>query len=88
MCIVVLVLVVVCLCLAVLAAPARGATPTEAIGALNAQRAANGLPAEIVENPAWSAGCAAHVEYLRLNGFSGDWHDEDPRLPGFSLPAN
>jgi len=51
---------------------------------LNELRAANGIPAGIVENPAWSAGCAAHMDYLRLNGFRGDWHTEVPGRPGYS----
>ena len=48
---------------------------------LNALRAANGLPAGIVENPAWSAGCALHMNYLALNDFAGDWHTEAPWPP-------
>ena len=45
---------------------------------LNNLRAANGIPAGIAENPAWSAGCAQHMHYLELNGFEGDWHTEVP----------
>ena len=41
-------------------------------------RAANGMPAGIVENPAWSADCAAHMRYLELNDFRGNWHTEVP----------
>jgi hypothetical protein len=63
---------------------ADAATPAEAISLLNAQRAAHGIPAGIVENPEWSAGCAAHMEYLRINGFDGDWHDQIPGAPGYS----
>lgn len=51
---------------------------------LNALRAANGLPAGIVENPAWSAGCALHMKYLALNDFAGDWHTESPSRPGYT----
>ena len=51
---------------------------------LNALRAANGLPAGIVENPAWSAGCALHMRYLALNDFEGDWHTESPARPGYT----
>jgi hypothetical protein len=51
---------------------------------LNALRAANGIPAGISENPSWSAGCAAHMKYLELNDFAGDWHTEVPGKPGYS----
>lgn len=63
---------------------AHGATPAEAIAALNAQRAANGLPGDITEDPAWSEGCRLHMNYLRLNNYSGNWHDEVPGNPGYS----
>lgn len=64
-----------------LAAVAAAANP---LALLNEQRAANGIPAGITENPEWSAGCAAHMDYLRLNGFRGDWHTEEPGRPGYS----
>ena len=51
---------------------------------LNAVRAANGIPAGIVENAAWSAGCALHMNYLALNGFTGDWHTEVAGRPGYT----
>jgi hypothetical protein len=51
---------------------------------LNATRAANGLPADIVENPAWSEACRLHMHYLALNDFAGDWHTETSGSPGFS----
>jgi hypothetical protein len=54
------------------------------LAALNELRAANGFPAGIVENPAWSANCAAHMAYLERNGFRGNWHTEDPKRPGYS----
>ena len=47
-------------------------------------RAANGIPAGIAENPAWSAACALHMTYLELNGFAGNWHTEVPGRPGYS----
>ena len=53
-----------------------------AIKALNAQRAANGLPASVVENTTASAGCAAHDSYMHRNNVFG--HGEDPSLPGYS----
>jgi hypothetical protein len=51
---------------------------------LNNLRAANGIPAGITENPAWSAGCAQHMNYLELNDFAGDWHTEVPGRPGYT----
>src|SRR4051812_41722561 len=51
---------------------------------LNALRAANGLPAGVAENPGWSAGCAAHMNYLQLNGYAGDWHTEVRGRPGYT----
>jgi hypothetical protein len=73
-------------CLAALgvvpAVAAGAATPSQAIAALNAQRAANGIPAGVVENPAWSDGCRLHNDYLRFNDLFE--HDEDPTLPGYT----
>ena len=37
-----------------------------------------------MENPAWSANCAAHMTYLELNGFRGNWHTEEPGRAGYS----
>ena len=54
------------------------------LAALNELRATNGFPAGIVENPAWSANCAAHMRYLELNDFRGNWHTEEPGRPGYS----
>ena len=51
---------------------------------LNNLRAANGIPAGISENPAWSAGCAQHMHYLELNDFAGDWHTEVAGRPGYT----
>src|SRR4051795_3160304 len=51
---------------------------------LNDLRAANGIPAGITENPSWSAGCAAHMHYLELNDYAGDWHTEVPGRAGYS----
>jgi hypothetical protein len=56
---------------------------THAILALNAQRAANGLPSDIVENLDWNDGCRKHANYQQLNG--GDLtHHEDPSKPGYT----
>ncbi|MCW2996080.1 MAG: hypothetical protein JWQ18_3575, partial [Conexibacter sp.] len=49
---------------------------------LNAQRAANGIPAGIVEDASLSAGCAAHDHYGAVNHVL--IHDEDPAKPGYS----
>ena len=52
--------------------------------ALNDLRARNGIPAGIVENPVWSANCAAHMRYLELNDFRGNWHTEERGRAGYS----
>jgi hypothetical protein len=49
---------------------------------LNAERAALGLPAGIVENPRWAVECAAHDRYLLENHLLA--HPENPSLPGAS----
>ena len=49
---------------------------------LNAQRAANGIPAGIVEDPALSLGCFKHDNYGAANHVLV--HDEDASLPGYS----
>ena len=54
------------------------------LAALNELRAKNGIPAGIVENPAWSANCAAHMRYLELNGFSRRLAHGAPGRPGYS----
>lgn len=48
-------------------ASAPAATAQQTIDILNAQRAANGIPAGITENPTWSQDCAAHDNYMALN---------------------
>jgi hypothetical protein len=40
------------------------ASAAEAINWLNAQRAANGIPAEITDVPEWNTACSHHVAYL------------------------
>jgi hypothetical protein len=52
------------------------------VGFVNAQRAANGIPAGIVEDPTLSSGCLAHDNYGRLNNVL--IHDEDPAKPGYT----
>ena len=63
---------------------AAATTAAEAIAHLNAQRAANGLPAGVTENLAWSEGCRLHNAYRAANGWGANPHDEDPRLPFYS----
>jgi Cysteine-rich secretory protein family len=59
------------------AAFAAHSAPRAAILAeLNAERAANGIPAAVRENPAWSAKCADHVAYMAATGSLT--HAEDP----------
>jgi hypothetical protein len=66
-------------------APAAGATTAaQAIAYLNTQRAANGIPAGLVEDSARSGGCLAH-ESAYTPTASQSPHDEIPGQPGFSL---
>jgi hypothetical protein len=57
-------------------------SPQEIIALLNAQRAQNGIPAGIVENPRWSADCARHNHYEALNDVFG--HTEVATAAGYS----
>lgn len=52
------------------------------VGFLNAQRAAHGIPAGIIEDPALSDGCAKHNRYSAQNEYLG--HSEDPSRPGYT----
>lgn len=54
----------------------------EIVGFLNAQRAAHGIPAQIVEDPALSDGCAKHNAYNARNDTLT--HEEDPAAPGYT----
>ena len=68
------------------AAPAQAVTHDEIMSVLNAERTANGIP-PLVEDPALSAGCAAHNNYAMLNGSPQTgyfFRDEDPVLPGYT----
>ena len=49
---------------------------------LNYLRAANGIPAGISENPAWSAGCAQHMNYLELQRLRRRLAHRGARAPG------
>jgi hypothetical protein len=64
-----------------LAAAAGAATPAQIVAALNAERAANGIPAGIRLNSGWSKGCAAHIRYETLNHLPFT-HVEIPGNPG------
>ncbi len=65
-----------------LPAAAGAAERAPVLQVLNAQRAAHGIPAGITENPAWSAGCNAHENYMTLNGYFGHYQDSDK--PGYT----
>jgi hypothetical protein len=66
-------------------APATGDTAQAAIAALNAQREANGIPADLIEDADYSLGCRMHLAYEALNGRSPtDPHSEDPVKAGFT----
>ncbi len=62
--------------------PTVGTAATGAIATLNAQRAANGLPAGLVEDPTLTADCAAHDHYMALN--HSLTHTEVSTNPGYS----
>jgi hypothetical protein len=79
-------LALVALAVALPVAGAQATTAQQAIDYLNAQRAANGIPAGIVENPEWSQGCAQHNAYLQRHPEQWDVnaHDEDPGKDGYT----
>jgi hypothetical protein len=77
------------LAVALLALTLAGAAPARAdvsgpdiVAFLNAQRAAQGIPAGIVEDPALSDGCAKHDNYGALNHTLV--HDETMGNPGYT----
>ncbi len=65
-----------------LTAPATAATGTDIVSYVNAQRAANGIPAAITERPDWSQSCAEHNRYMDQN--EAVTHAEDPSMPGYT----
>jgi hypothetical protein len=73
-------------CGALLAAPvaAVALTAQQAVDALNARRAAQGIPAGVTALDLLSAGCALHNQYMALNGYVLT-HAELPTSPGYSL---
>jgi hypothetical protein len=68
------------------ASTAEAASSARIVAVLNAQRASNGIPAGIVENPAWSADCRAHNAYEHVNKAFG--HEEIAGKPGYSSAGN
>jgi hypothetical protein len=69
--------------LALLATAALAATPAQIVARLNAERAANGIPAGITLNPSWTTGCKHHIAYEQLNHLNFT-HVEVPGKPGFT----
>lgn len=61
-------------------------TGAQAVELLNAQRAAAGLPSDIVERPDWSAACAQHNHYQYMTGTFG--HSEDPASPYYTAEGD
>lgn len=53
----------------------------DAIGLLNAQRAASGIPGDLTEDPSLTRGCDNHNYYMTQNGFG---HGEEPGRPGYT----
>jgi hypothetical protein len=65
------------------AAPAvANVTAAEAVQLLSRQRAANGIPSDLVERPDWSSACAAHDHYEAETGEFG--HHENPSSPFYT----
>jgi hypothetical protein len=63
--------VIVACCAAILAAPvarAGAASAAKTLAELNAERAANGIPAGVSPMVRWSADCAAHDRYMSIHG--------------------
>lgn len=66
------------------ACPAADATSAaEAIGYLNEQRAAAGIPT-VTEDATLSGGCALQVAYMEANPGQSDMHVEEPGKPGYT----
>ena len=71
--------------LALCVSSADGAvTASQAIAWLNAQRAVNGLPAGISENPEWNEGCQLHMQWYAKNPDASNPHIEAPGAPGYT----
>ncbi|MGI9187746.1 MAG: hypothetical protein ACR2J9_09595 [Gaiellales bacterium] len=72
--------------LAVVAPVAVAGTPTQDLAWLNALRATNDIPGDIVMHPDWAANCAQHVSYMRVTGTVT--HPEDPSSAAWSEGGN
>jgi hypothetical protein len=70
-----------CACLA-LPAGASALTGAAAVAELNAERASNGIPGDLVERRDWTAACAAHNHYMQLNHLFDPI--EDPSRRGYT----
>jgi hypothetical protein len=73
--------------LAVSACPSSAAAipSADAIARINSMRTANGIPGDVLEDPALSAGCQAHAHYAALNGgFDTFAHHEVETQPGYT----
>ena len=65
------------------AAPAASAADSaQAVAFLNAQRAANGIPGDLVNDPNLELGCRQHNRYMEANGALG--HGENPASPYYT----
>ena len=56
------------------------------LSSLDVERAANGIPGRVRENPGWSAKCAKHVTYMRVTGILA--HSEDPASPAYTADGD
>jgi hypothetical protein len=68
------------------ALPAGSAGRETVLDALNAERAANGIPADVRENAEWSASCAEHVAYM--TAARQLTHAEDPTSPWYTATGS
>jgi hypothetical protein len=72
------------ICAVLQVSPAAAAGGAADVAKLNAQRAANGIPAGIAHVPEWSQWCDQHISYMEANG-GGLSHDEQPGHPGYTV---
>jgi Cysteine-rich secretory protein family len=83
--------IILCAAVALAAAAATAAARPAGVSvsildALNAERAANGIPAGVRENRGWSAKCADHVAYMAATGSLS--HTEDPANARYTAGGN
>lgn len=81
-----LAMLVVPMLVLLLASMAQAASVKHIISVLDSQRAANGIPAGILENSEWSADCSLHNAYEKRNHALG--HVESEGKPGYSSKGN